>query len=829
MAPFFLGIHSFQGGHDAGLAVIDEHGTPQVVLEAERFIKIKKNSHHIPTALRDEVFSHIDPKQIIGIGISQFQQLFPDQQGQPLLPHHLDLAHYFPNLISLNQFRHHASHAFSAFYPSPFAEALIITADGNGEFPEAVTVAQGDGTGLKTLWNAGPKTSPGALYKVIGAHYCGLAGSEGEGKAMALAAYGTPCFKDKILSFLVDFDRGAGTLDFQAPYKVTDTDQLLPFILAQLEKHLGPRRPMQEYPPDQLVEEHYANVAASAQAILEEYFLTLVEKWTKSTGLKSLCLAGGTAMNSAMNGVILRSGLVDDIFVQPASADNGLALGAAYGALSCHLPNWRQAKKRCVLPHTYYGSETAHPEIRQALTAFQLPARRIKKPALEAARQISQGKIIGWFQGRMEYGARALGNRCILSQPSGTHFKDAMNIKVKDREIWRPFAPATTNEAMATYFTSPRPEPFMTVVYEVKREWQHKLPAITHVDGTARVQTVAATTNPPFHALIKEVGRLTGLEMVLSTSLNGKGQPIARTPGEALALFVNSDMDSLLLHDFLVTKADKPTKQPYYALALAALLELAQGEPFLAEMVRCDAPLTHQQEEEIKAAVHNCGGTFANNQATHPQQKIILVLGEYKSLQHEVVEHAKALHLAGEYAEVKCLEFLPHTIHHQFSGVAEIMDSTPRHISSIQIPPLAHRFTVDYRKAFIKLAHYQPAREIVLTPAGTITKAIMEGKTPLAYLIDRISSCGDQNPTKEQTEVNILSHEKIREHIQQANPAGGIDLFITSLPHRQAIYKEYQDLSARCRIMLITPDFDIYQLQSLPTENHPSQNQADDQ
>jgi carbamoyltransferase len=300
------------------------------------------------------------------------------------------------------------------------------------------------------------------------------------------------------------------------------------------------------------LERRHENVAAALQQITEEAGLHMVEYLHTVTGKGSLCIAGGVGLNSVMNGKILQQGLFDGLFIQPAANDAGTAVGAALWVHTCLLG----LRRPPVMNHAYWGPAFTNEEIKATLTRYngRLTYRRLDDPARVGAEIIARGEILGWFQGRMEIGPRALGNRSILADPRRPDMKDILNARVKHRESFRPFAPSVLEERSGEYFTVDHPSPFMILVFDVRPEKRALVPAITHVDGTGRVQTVSRETNPRYWTLIKEFERLTGVGVVLNTSFNVMGEPIVCQPQEAIECFLSTGIDRLIIGDYLVEK-----------------------------------------------------------------------------------------------------------------------------------------------------------------------------------------------------------------------------------------------------------------------------------
>jgi carbamoyltransferase len=311
-----------------------------------------------------------------------------------------------------------------------------------------------------------------------------------------------------------------------------------------LEPVVGPRRN-----GDEIGERHH-NLARSAQDACEQAMLALLRRVTKLTGSRNLCLAGGVALNCKANGELLRSGLIDRIYVQPAAGDDGVCIGAAYAVYpELGLPLPQQP-----IGHSYLGLESKNEEIEQVLKVYKLPYRRVENPSRTAAELLAKNHLVGWFQGRMEFGPRALGGRSILSDPRFAENRDRVNEAVKFREGWRPFAPSVLKERAASYFEGCTDSPYMILSYWADKSRADKIPAVVHVDGSCRVQTVERSTNPRYYALIEEFEKLTGVPVVMNTSFNLKGDPIVCAPKDAVQTFFTSGLDDLVIGDFVVSK-----------------------------------------------------------------------------------------------------------------------------------------------------------------------------------------------------------------------------------------------------------------------------------
>jgi carbamoyltransferase len=467
---------------------------------------------------------------------------------------------------------HHQSHAASAFFCSPFSEAAVLTVDGVGEWATATT-GFGTGTQLTIDREIRFPHSLGLLYSAFTA-FLGFEVNEGEYKVMGMAPYGVPRYQDKVWKLIDVASDGAFALNldyFSFHHSSTRTysrkfEELFgpprspetPFFTAAsgYPSYFGPEPA--NYRELAAVNQHYADVAASIQAVIEEVLLRMVRTLVARTGATGLCMAGGVALNSVANGRILRETPITDLYVQPAAGDSGAALGAALFVQHQVLGQPR----RFVMEHAYWGAVPNGDEVRQTAGASGVRHVECKDDNETIARTVQlliEGKVIGWAQGAFEWGPRALGNRSILADPRRVDMKDIVNTKIKFREPYRPFAPSVLVERAADLFGLAEPERqwparFMLLVVPVLDAARDKIPAVTHVDGSARLQTVAAATNPRYHALIRTFGDATGIPAVLNTSFNLRGEPIVNTPAEALSTFVRSEMDALVLDRTILYK-----------------------------------------------------------------------------------------------------------------------------------------------------------------------------------------------------------------------------------------------------------------------------------
>jgi len=465
--------------------------------------------------------------------------------------------------------QHHLSHAASAFFPSPFSEAAVLCMDGVGEWA-TTTAWQGKNSELEPLWELDFPHSIGLLYSAF-TYFCGFKVNSGEYKLMGLAPYGEARFEDLIRTELMDI-RPDGTFRLNLKYFDYCTGlRMTSPAFAELFK--GERRE-----PESAISQREMDLAASVQKVTEDVVLRLANTLHKETGHKNICLSGGVALNCVANGLIQREGPFDNIWIQPAAGDAGGAVGAAlayWHSMSHSRPPLGGSRDR--MQGTLLGPCFDDDEITRQLEPFNAVSRHTPESDLAAtvADLIANGNVIGWFQGRMEYGPRALGARSILGDPRNTEMQRIMNLKIKYRESFRPFAPSVMTEHAAEYFSGCPDSPYMLLVMPVSDHLRHTgkngqtgleqinearstLPAITHVDYSARVQTVHADTNPRYHALIEAFHEKTGCPVLINTSFNVRGEPIVCTPEDAYRCFMRTEMDYLVIGNRILDKNDQP-------------------------------------------------------------------------------------------------------------------------------------------------------------------------------------------------------------------------------------------------------------------------------
>ena len=461
---------------------------------------------------------------------------------------------------------HHVAHVASAFFCSPFEEAACLSVDGFGDFVSTM-LAAGRGTRTEVLHRVHFPHSLGLLYTAI-TQYLGFSKYGDEYKVMGLAAYGEPRFAPQLRGLVPARDDGTFSLDLRYFRHLSDgvdmtwddgEPSLGDVFTPRLETLLGARRRPQEE-----IEQRHKDVAASLQAVYEERFVALVRAVLERTGLRKLCLSGGCAMNSLANGRLLEAVDLDGIFIQAAAGDAGTALGAALHVQHAVLG----APREFVMEHAYWGPAYGEAEIRAAIDTA-IPGSGGRDGAwsgvrvetspdethliADTAAAIARGEVVGWYQGRSEWGPRALGNRSILADPRRPDMKEILNLKIKRREAFRPFAPSILEERTGEWFTLAYPDPFMIKVYPIRPEKRPLIPAVTHADGTGRLQTVSRRANPLYWRLIAEFEHLSGVPMVLNTSFN-ENEPIVNTPAEALDCFLRTKMDRIVLGDVVVER-----------------------------------------------------------------------------------------------------------------------------------------------------------------------------------------------------------------------------------------------------------------------------------
>jgi len=432
---------------------------------------------------------------------------------------------------------HHLSHAASAFLVSPHESAAILTVDLCGE--DCTTLlARRSGNKIAPMKRFDLPNSLGIFYAAL-TQFLGYEANSDEYKVMGVASYGQPRFADTVAA-MVRFENGR--LRNDNSWFAFHTGSALCYSQRFIEVFGAPCRGEGDVDV-----EPYRDVAASGQRVLEDVLLDMANWARNETGESDLCLAGGVALNAVANGRILEQQIFKHIWVQPAASDPGCALGIPFHIWHERLGN----RRRFVMEQAYWGPEYSESVMHDAIRSHGLTCRRVDDVEREAARLLSEGQVIGWYQGRMEWGPRALGNRSILADPRRADMKEIINRKIKFREPYRPFAPSVLEEDVEDYFHFGGSSPFMTFVCRVRDDRKEELPAVTHVDGTARIQTVSRRHNPRFWTLINEFKSLTGVPVVLNTSFNVRGEPIVCSPDDAVRCFLKTDIDVLVLGNLI--------------------------------------------------------------------------------------------------------------------------------------------------------------------------------------------------------------------------------------------------------------------------------------
>ncbi len=596
-----LGISAFY--HDSAAALVEDGGIIAAAQE-ERFTRKKHDARFPESAIRyclDEAGCGLDGVDFVAFydkpflkferlletyvsfaprGFQSFRMALPVWLKEKLFQKDLLRKRFkefdanFDWQTKLLFAEHHQSHAASAFYPSPFEEAVVLTMDGVGEWA-TTSVAIGRGSELRMTKEIHFPHSLGLLYSAF-TYYTGFKVNSGEYKVMGLAPYGEPIYKDLILDSVMDLkDDGSFRLD-QSYFDYCTGLRMTNDKFAAL--FGGPARAAEE-----LLTQRHMDLAASVQAVTEEVVLRLTRSLREETGIANLCLAGGVALNCVANGKVLRDGRFDNVWVQPAAGDAGGALGAALNAYHHYQGQPRKLngarKGRDAMAGSYLGPSYAQSEIEKRLSeagaSFEVMDDAVMTDATVAA--LVDEKAVGWFQGRMEFGPRALGGRSILGDPRSPAMQKTLNLRVKYRESFRPFAPSVLREDVADWFDIDADSPYMLMVAPVvesrRREMtpeqqalfgieklnvpRSDIPAVTHVDYSARIQTVHADTNPRYHALISGFKAATGCPVLVNTSFNVRGEPIVCTPEDAFRCFMGSDIEVLVVGNCYLRKEDQ--------------------------------------------------------------------------------------------------------------------------------------------------------------------------------------------------------------------------------------------------------------------------------
>ena len=552
--------------HDSGVAFL-KAGQPELVLEEERFNRSKKTKKFprlglaaglqelgIALADIDVMTTPWDERLVRKSFASILLRRFPlslslahprshaYQQNQiVLIKYYLarDIRKFFgdvrvPPIVGV---AHHNAHA-AMFFASPFEEALVLVMDGYGDDCSSSAYV-GRGNRLERTWSTGIINSAGLVYTFV-TEYLGFAGFGDEGKVMALAAFGEDTFVERFRDVIRPTPDGGYAVNMSY-FSYDMFGQLRPFKRKFIDTFGPPRA------PGEPLNDRHRDIAFALQTVTEEIVLHLVRGLIEKHGLRNLCMTGGVALNCVANAKILEHTDVKRLWVPPCASDTGAPLGSALWHYHQTLGNRRGYE----LQHAFYGKAYDDREIVEALEGAGLRYRRLPQEQLltRVARDLADGKIVGWFQGRFEMGPRALGNRSILADPRRPEMRDLLNAKVKKRESFRPFAPAVLVERAAEFFEIDQPDPFMTLAPRARPESRERIPAAIHVDGTGRIQTVERSTNPRYYGLIEEFGRLTGVPVLLNTSFN-RTEPIVASPADAVGCYLRTGMDVLVLGDF---------------------------------------------------------------------------------------------------------------------------------------------------------------------------------------------------------------------------------------------------------------------------------------
>jgi carbamoyltransferase len=597
MAVHIIGISAFY--HDSAATLVTD-GQIVAAAQEERFTRVKHDSRFPVNAFRFCMeFAGLEPDDVDYVVFYEKPMLKLNRIMQTFLetsPHHADSfslamkewrsGKFFHKRLLTNALteasggswgskilfsEHHLSHAASAFYPSPFESAAVLTLDGVGEWA-TTTLGVGSGSSLRIESEIRFPHSLGLLYAAF-TSYTGFKVNSGEYKMMGLAPYGVPSYANLIREHLLDvkddgsFSINTDYFDYPAGRRMTNSKFH--------ELFGGPPRQ-----PESDITQREMDLAASIQEVTEDVVIRLARGAAVATGEKNLCLAGGVALNCVANGRLLREGIFENIWIQPASGDAGGSTGAALAGYHLALGQPRElTDQRDAMKGSYLGPSFTQDEIKSRLTAIGADFQELDDASLirETATLLASENVIGWFQGRMEFGPRALGNRSILADPRSPKMQKVLNLKIKFRESFRPFAPSILRERLNDWFNIDVDSPYMLLVANVTEKRltpvdddkeglygidllnvpRSTIPAVTHVDHSARIQTIHAETNPKYHALVKEFERLTGFPVMVNTSFNIRSEPIVNTPEEAFHCFMGTGMDVLVVGNCLMRKIEQ--------------------------------------------------------------------------------------------------------------------------------------------------------------------------------------------------------------------------------------------------------------------------------
>lgn len=536
---YFLGISGgVLAGNQDGAAALVKDGQVIAAVEEERFLRVKHASGWLPTnAIRFCL-------KKAGITVQDLEGVsFPGatyRNFREILMDYFEFTFGYAPVITLTD--HHTAHAASSYFTWENSQpSLILTMDFSGDRTSTL-IAVGHDTEIEEMCRLMKPNSLGIYYSIV-TQYLGFQKDNDEFKVMGLASYGVPKYD---FSWLLRPNGDTYQVDTSYLISVLDPDRPAPSKQECLYTNL--QLPESARLPGEKITPYHKDIAASAQKTLEDIVLHLAERFLVKTGLRRLCVAGGVGLNCVVNQKLRESGLVDDFYAPPHASDAGLAIGCAL------LQSIGAGSKPQPMLHAYLGPEYSEDEILGILKQARAPYDYVDDLERTVAKDIASGKIVGWFQGRMEFGPRALGNRSILADCRRAEMKDIINHRVKFREPFRPFTPSVLEEAGKDYFQHPGISPYMNITFLVRPEKKDEIPAVVHVDGTVRIQTVSAKTNPRYHRLISEFAKVTGVPVVLNTSLNIKGDPINCSPREALATFYSTGMDCLAIGPYYLRK-----------------------------------------------------------------------------------------------------------------------------------------------------------------------------------------------------------------------------------------------------------------------------------
>jgi len=565
---YTLGISCYY--HDSAAAVL-KNGKVLAAVEEERFSRIKFDDGFpklaIDWCLKEAGISseNIDAIAFYDKPVLKFERLLDNYIGVAprglfsfldVIPKWIHKRLWVKNEINkhLKDFKgeiifpeHHMSHAAYTFFTSPFDEAAILTVDGVGEW-STTTFGMGKDTNIKLLNDIRWPHSVGLFYSAF-TYFLGFKVNEGEYKLMGLSSYGKPKYYDKILNELVDV-KNDGSIHLNMKYFAFTYDKYMTNQNFSDVFGISPRK------HNEKAKQIHYDIGASAQLVLEDILLKMVNHVHSKTKMKNLCFGGGVALNGVANYRILKEGPFENLHIPPSPGDAGSAVGCAQYLYHCHAKNKRSKQQLAqrIANNIYVGPEYSNEQIKSFLDENNIRYEFLEREALlkNTAKLISEGNIVGWYQGKMEWGPRALGNRSILADPRDAKMKDVLNEKIKHRESFRPFAPSILEEHVSEYFDMDRPSPYMLFVAKVKKP--DKIPAVTHIDGTGRLQSVSKEVNPLYYDLINEFYKLTKIPVIINTSMNVMGEPIVNTPEQAHNMILKTDMDYILMGNYLVSR-----------------------------------------------------------------------------------------------------------------------------------------------------------------------------------------------------------------------------------------------------------------------------------